>query len=68
MMILPLSRKLLSLNHTKAYNIVPEKLEYIGHAQKRMGTRLCNIVKSHKGTNKTLHGRNKLTESVINSM
>ena len=52
----------------KAYNIMPEKLGCIGHAQKRMGTRFCNIVKSHKGTNKTIHGRNKLTESVINSM
>ena len=33
----------------KAYNIVPEKLECIGYAQKKMGTRLRNIVKSHKG-------------------
>ena len=33
----------------KAYNIVPEKLECIGYAQKKMGTRLHNIVKSHKG-------------------
>ena len=46
----------------------PEKLECIGHAQKRMGTRLRNIVKSYKGTKTPLHGKNRLTESIINSM
>lgn len=50
------------------FGIKPEKLECIGHAQKRMGTRLRNIVKSYKGTKTPLHGKNRLTESIINSM
>ena len=32
------------------YNIDPVKLECVGHVQKRMGTRLHNLVKQHKGT------------------
>ena len=50
------------------FRMKPEKLECIGHAQKRMGTRLRNIVKSYKGTKTPLHGKNRLTESIINSM
>ena len=50
------------------YDITPVKLECIGHVQKRLGSRLCNLVKSHKGTSNPLHGRGKLTDSVINSM
>ena len=52
----------------KDYGVRPEKLECVGHTQKRMGTRLRNLVKSYKGTKTPLHGRNKLTDSVINSM
>ena len=52
----------------KDLNIKITKLECIGHVQKRMGTRLCKVVKTYKGTNTPLHGRGKLTKSVINSM
>ena len=31
-------------------NVVPVKLECVGHVQKRLGTRLRNLVKAHKGT------------------
>ena len=51
-----------------SYNITPEKLECVGHAQKRMGSRLRSIVQSYKSTKIPIHGRNKLTESAINSM
>ena len=50
------------------YNIDPEKLECIGHVQKRMGTRLCNLVKQYKGTSTPLHGKGKLTDKTINSL
>ena len=52
----------------KGHGVRPEKLECVGHTQKRMGTKLRNLVKSYKGTKTPLHGRNKLTDSVINSM
>ena len=52
----------------KEQGIVPVKLECVGHVQKRLGTRLRNLVKAHKGTNQPLAGRGKLTEKVINSM
>lgn len=52
----------------KNYNGQPIKLECVGHVQKRLGTRLRNMVKSHKGTKNPISGRGKLTENVINSM
>ena len=52
----------------KAHDIVPIKLECVGHVQKRLGTRLRNLVKAHKGTKTPLSGRGKLTEKCINSM
>ena len=52
----------------KDINIMPVKLECIGHVQKRLGTRLRNLVKSYKGTKTPIGGRGKLTESIINSM
>jgi len=48
----------------KDHGVVAEKLECVGHAQKRIYERLRNLVKSHKGTATPLSGRNKLTESV----
>lgn len=44
----------------REYGVVPEKLECVGHTQKRMGTRLRNLVKSHKGTATPLSGRKKI--------
>ena len=32
------------------YDVTPVKLECVGHVQKRLGTRLRNIVKQYKGT------------------
>ena len=52
----------------KEYNVIPVKLECIGHVQKRLGTRLRKLVKNHKGTSNPLHGRGKLTDTIINSM
>ena len=34
----------------KDQGVIPIKLECVGHVQKRLGTRLRNLVKSHKGT------------------
>ena len=39
-------------NSYKEYNIIPEKLECVGHVQKRLGTRLRNKVKEHIRDNK----------------
>jgi len=52
----------------KDHKVTPEKLECIGHVQKRLGTRLLNLVKTHKGTKTPLSGRGKLTEKCMNSM
>jgi hypothetical protein len=52
----------------KEYSVIPVKLECIGHVQKRLGTRLRKLVKNQKGTSNPLHGRGKLTDTIINSM
>lgn len=52
----------------KEHSVVPVKLECVGHVQKRLGTRLRNLVKAHKGIKQPLSGRGKLTEKIINSM
>lgn len=43
-------------------------MECVGHVQKRLGTRLRNLVKSHKGTKTPLSGKGKLTNKCIDSM
>ena len=50
------------------YGVSPIKLECVGHVQKRLGTRLRNLVKALKGTKTSLSGKGKLTEKCINSM
>ena len=55
-------------NPYKDHNLTPIKLECIGHVQKRVGTRLRNLVKSHKGTKTPLAGKGKLTNKCIDSM
>ena len=50
----------------KHFGIEPVKLECVAHTQKRLGTRLRNLVKSGKGTTNPIHGKNKLTETIIN--
>lgn len=52
----------------KDYTVDPIKLECVGHVQKRLGTRLRNLVKGHKGTDKPISGKGKLTDKCINSM
>ena len=55
-------------NPYQDFDITPIKLECVGHVQKRLGTRLRNLVKAHKGTKTPLSGRGNLTEKCINSM
>lgn len=50
------------------FGIEPVKLECVGHTQKRLGIRLHHLVKSRKGTTNPIYGKNKLTETIINSM
>ena len=63
-----LFKEVVDANPYEKYDIIPSELECIGHVQKRLGTRLCNCVKSHKGTNQPISGKGKFTEKVINSM
>ena len=55
-------------NPYKDFGINPQKLECIGHVQKRLGTRLRDLRKSYKNTSTPLSGRGKLTDKVINSL
>ena len=48
--------------------MIPEKLECVGHVQKRLSTRLRNLVKKYKGTKMPISGKGKLTEKLINSI
>lgn len=52
----------------KDFGLKSVKLECVGHVQKRLGTRLRNLVKSLKPTETPIHGKGKLTDNVINSM
>ena len=51
-----------------AYALEPQKLECVGHVQKRLGTRLRDKVKEYKGTKTPLGGRNKLTKVTMDAM
>ena len=45
------------------------KIDCVGHIQKRLGTRLCNLVKKEKFANGShLGGKGKLTKARIHSM
>ena len=61
-------KEVVAANIYKDFGVSPDKLECIGHVQKRLGTRLRNLVKSQKGTKNPIGGRGKLTENIINSM
>ena len=61
-------RDICEANPYKDYGILPSKLECIGHIQKRLGTRLRELRKSHTGTHTPLSGRGRLTDKVINSL
>ncbi len=50
------------------YDIVPKKLECVGHVQKRLGTRLRDLRKKYKNSKTPISGRGKLTDKVINSL
>ena len=53
----------------KDFGVIPKKLECVRHIQKRLGTRLRKLVKDHKSKDKkSLSGKGKLTEKVINSL
>ena len=61
-------KEVVKSNPYEKYSIIPEKLECVGHVQKRLGTRLRNLVKEYKGTLTPLSGKGKLTKKNINSM
>ena len=53
------------------YRIVVEKLESVGHIQKRLGSRLRNLKQTMKGPladGKTLGGKGHLTDKVIDKL
>ena len=66
------SSAFLTVVNSKPYeNLTPEKGECIGHVQKRVGTRLKKLKKSCKeklSDGKTLNGKGRLTEKVINTL
>ena len=47
--------------------IISSKLEFID-VQNHLQTRLPNCLKSHKRTNKSISGKGKMTDKIINSM
>ena len=47
----------------KNFGIEPVKLECVGHTQKRLGTRLRNLVKSRKGTTNPIHRKKKINRN-----
>ena len=52
----------------KEFNVTPNKLECIGHVQKRLGNRLRQLRRGSKNTSTPLSGRGKLTDKMINSL
>ncbi|GFW65258.1 uncharacterized protein TNCV_395241 [Trichonephila clavipes] len=67
------SKGFLTINKAKVYeNTEVEKLECFGHVQKRMGTRLRNILKMSKGIKlsdgKNISGRGRLTLKEVDSI
>ncbi|GFW52594.1 uncharacterized protein TNCV_405221 [Trichonephila clavipes] len=67
------SKGFLTIKEAKVYgNTEVEKLECVGHVQKRMGTRLRNIVKTSKGiklsNGKNISGRGRLTLNEVDSI
>ena len=61
-------KEVVESNPYEVFNIVPTKLECVGHVQKRLGTRLRNKVKELKGTMTPISGKGELTETIINSL
>ena len=61
-------KEVVESNPYSEFGIAPEKIECVGHVQKRLETRLRNMVKEYKGTATPLPGKGKLTEKVINSL
>ncbi|GFT56318.1 uncharacterized protein TNCV_2468261 [Trichonephila clavipes] len=67
------SKGFLTIKEAKVYgNTEVEKLECVGHVQKRMGTRLRNILKTSKGIKlsdgKNISGRGRLTLKEVDSI
>ena len=52
----------------KNFDVVPVKLECVGHIQKRLGTRLRELQKAYRNTRTPLTGKGKLTDKVLNTM
>ncbi|GFY18988.1 uncharacterized protein TNCV_3876761 [Trichonephila clavipes] len=67
------SKGFLTIKEAKVYGDTEvEKLEYVGHVQKRMGTRLRNILKMSKGIKlsdgKNISGRGRITLKEVDSI
>ncbi|GFU65295.1 transposable element Tcb2 transposase [Trichonephila clavipes] len=67
------SKGFLTIKEAKVYGDTEvEKLEFVGHVQKRMGTRLRNILKMSKGIKlsdgKNISGRGRLTLKEVDSI
>ncbi|GFY27017.1 uncharacterized protein TNCV_931581 [Trichonephila clavipes] len=67
------SKRFLTIKEAKVYgNTEVEKLEFVGHVQKRMGTRLRNILKTSKGIKlsdgENISGRGRLTLKEVDSI
>ena len=58
-------KEVVESNPYSGFDILPEKVECVGHVQKRLGTRLRNMVKEYKGTATPLSGKGKLTEKFL---
>ena len=61
-------KEVVKSNLYSEFDIVPGRVECVGHVQKRLGTRLRKVLKDYKGAATPLSGKGKLTEKVINSL
>ena len=60
-------KEVVKSNPYSEFDIVPGRVECVGHVQNRLGTRLLKIVMEYKGAATPLSGKGKLTEKIINS-
>ena len=53
-------------------DVVPEKLECVGHVNKRMGTRCRDLIQRHRGKKlsdgKSISGKGRLTNKAVNTL
>ena len=61
-------KEVVESNPYSEFGIVPEKVECVGHVQKRLVTCWWNMPNEYKGAETLLSGKGKLTEKVTNSL